>query len=210
MKRKNFITLFLFVFFLTSTGIPQVIHECSMTGTKSITGCSSCGMEESSEMDDCCTTNPTDEPSCCTDEISDATVEQTAIATEEKNSGSNTGRNSSNTSEKPSSSATTEHNASASANSHSSVADACTLHNLDNQQCCSEEIDLVKIVDNYSVPDQKTTGNLDVSIVKTVEPTAKVTLQSTFIFQKSNSPPLIFGKQLLFSIHQLKIADHLV
>ncbi|MBV6445204.1 MAG: hypothetical protein IFNCLDLE_01471 [Ignavibacteriaceae bacterium] len=181
-----------------------------MTGTKSITGCSSCGMEESSEMDDCCTTNPTDEPSCCTDEISDATVEQTAIATEEKNSGSNTGRNSSNTSEKPSSSATTEHNASASANSHSSVADACTLHNLDNQQCCSEEIDLVKIVDNYSVPDQKTTGNLDVSIVKTVEPTAKVTLQSTFIFQKSNSPPLIFGKQLLFSIHQLKIADHLV
>lgn len=161
MKRKNFISFILVLFFLSSTGVPQVIHQCNLTGEKSFDVCAACSKEEHEEMESCCEVEPVEQPSCCEDEATEASNEADG---------------------------------------------ACSVSSPADVSCCSDQISLLKIHDDFSVSGSQKTGDAGMIVVATVDLTTTESGNSSIVAEFQDIPPPLFGKDLLFSIHQLKIA----
>lgn len=151
MKRKLLTSVLIFVFFLSSTGIPLVLHTCGISGESNYFGCASCAES-----------TPVTEPESCCDETP--------------------------------------------TQGQSNSDQVVFFKSLDSETCCYEKVDLHKY-------------NYDISLFGYTQLTANlsgtVTLpfdfggdnQITQILENCNDlPPPSFGKCLLTSIHQLKIA----
>ena len=161
MKRKFFISLILTVFFLSSTGMPQVIHQCNLTGEKSLDFCAACSEEEHKKPDSCCETQPVKEPSCCEEETPAGTT---------------------------------------------SNDESCVIVKASEQTCCSDHISLLKINDDFSVSAAKKFIEAGALIVATLDIPELNSDHTARIIHFQDIPPPLFGKNLLYSLHQLKIA----
>ncbi len=161
MKRKNFISFILILFFLSSTGVPQVIHQCNLTGEKSFDLCAACSAEEHEAMDSCCETEPVEQPSCCEEEAPAAPAD---------------------------------------------VNGNCVISSPNDVSCCSDQVNLLKISDDFSVSGSNKTGDQPLSVVTILDLATGFESFTSKVSELHNIPPPLFGKDLLFSIHQLKIA----
>ena len=161
MKRKFFISLILTFFFLSSTGIPQVIHQCNLTGEKSLDFCAACSEEEHNKHDACCETEPVKEPSCCEEETTAGTT---------------------------------------------SNDENCVIVKANEQTCCSDHISLLKINDDFSVSAAKKSLDAGATLVATLDIPDTRSDRTSRIIHFQDIPPPLFGKNLLYSLHQLKIA----
>lgn len=163
MKRKKFISLILILFFLSSTGIPQVIHQCNLTGEKSLDFCAACSEEEHQQPESCCEPEPEPviEASCCEEEPAAATTQ---------------------------------------------TGDNCVIVDKDQQTCCSDQVNLLKITDNFSTSTSQKTPEAGAVATSTVYITVNAFTGCTTEGHQQDIPPPLYGKQLLFSLHQLKIA----
>lgn len=164
MKRKNFISFILILFFLSSTGVPQVIHQCNLTGEKSFDLCAACSAEEHEAMDSCCETEPVEQPSCCEEEAPAAPAD---------------------------------------------VNGDCVISSPNDVSCCTDQVNLLKISDDYSVSSSGKTAETVLTVVVTLDEPAGLETGTSIVSDQQNIPPPLFGKDLLFSIHQLKIASPL-
>lgn len=161
MKRKNFISFILILFFLSTTGVPQVIQQCNLTGEKSFDVCAACSEEEHKEMESCCEVEPVAEPSCCEDEATAASSETDG---------------------------------------------SCAVTTPADVSCCSDQVNLLKISDDFSVSGSNKTGDQPLSVVTILDLSTGFESFTSKVSELHNIPPPLFGKDLLFSIHQLKIA----
>ena len=151
MKRKFLISILIFVFFLSATGFPVVIHTCESSGETTLFGCEMC--------DDAAKVT---EPESCCDQ---------------------------NTTEKKSDSNQFE-----------------TIKSLDGESCCFEKVDLHKISYDVSIFNLSNLIACEFDAV-TVSTDLKVEQEITQILRNTDDlPPPSFGKSLLTSLHQLKIA----
>ncbi|GJQ31445.1 MAG: hypothetical protein HBSAPP04_02840 [Ignavibacteriaceae bacterium] len=164
MNSKKFISFILLLFFLSSTGVPQVIHRCNLTGEKSFDVCAACSTEEHEEMVACCKAEPVEQPSCC----------------EEEQPAANANNN-----------------------------DASSVTSSTDVSCCTDQINLLKISDDYSATGFAKTGDAGRVIVATVDFSTVISGNASIVSEFQDIPPPLFGKHLLFSIHQLKIATPL-
>lgn len=161
MKRKFFISLVITFFFLSSTGIPQVIHQCNLTGEKSLDFCAACSAGEHKQPESCCEPGPVVEDSCC---------EEEPVAT------------------------TTQSD------------ENCVIVDKDQQTCCSDRVNLLKINDDFPVSTGKKIIDAGAVIVATLDITELGSNRFSRIIHFQDIPPPLFGKYLLYSLHQLKIA----
>lgn len=77
MKKKISILTLIFLFLVSTTGLPVFYHYCEMMGKKSLTECQSCQEEEKEETFSCCSIEESDfeiqlkaeKTSCCIDEF---------------------------------------------------------------------------------------------------------------------------------------------
>lgn len=151
MKRKFLISILIFVFFLSATGFPVVIHTCESSGVSTLFGCEMCDdAVEVSEPESCCDQN-----------------------TDEKKSDFNQFE---------------------------------TIKSLEGESCCFEKVDFHQISYDVSIFNL---SNLFVSEFDAVTVSSDLTGEQeiTQILRNTDDlPPPSFGKSLLTSIHQLKIA----
>ncbi|MCA0390015.1 MAG: hypothetical protein LCH52_16115 [Bacteroidetes bacterium] len=151
MKRKFLISILIFVFFLSATGFPVVIHTCESSGVSTLFGCEMC--EETAEVpapESCCDENPDE--------------------------------------------------------NKSDFSQCETIKSLDGESCCFEKVDLHKISYDVSVFNL---SNLFICEFDAVTVSSDLTSEQeiTQILRNTDDlPPPSFGKSLLTSIHQLKIA----
>ncbi len=165
MKRKFFISLILTFFFLSSTGIPQVIHQCNLTGEKSLDFCAACSEKEHENSEaSCCETVPVEEPSCCEDEAPAGTAAKD---------------------------------------------DSCVIVKADEHTCCSDQVNLLKITDNFSTSTAQKSLDAGTVVIATVDVTFNALSGCNTEGYQQDIPPPLFGKHLLYSLHQLKIATPL-
>ena len=149
---KKFLTLSLiFVFTLSTAGLPVILHMCNITGTKSLVSCSDCKDEKKAEETE----------SCCNTE----------------NSASNS--------------------------------DETSFSQGNNISCCSDQLAQIKIDDEFSIKSvDKVQQNVSVVTVVSTSKTPEKN-ENYFLNDSGFSPEPLYGKLLLKSIHQLKIANPL-
>lgn len=85
--RKKLIALLIFVFFLSSTGLPLTLHYCQMSGSVTLSECGVCNDEEANAEMSCCSSDEDfrtniktpSEDYCCVNKVIDASVREGLI-----------------------------------------------------------------------------------------------------------------------------------
>jgi hypothetical protein len=153
MVKKFFISSLIFIFILSTVGLPLLLHICEISGSKTVISCSDCKEVTATE--------PT--TSCC--------KEEKLLPTRRDNS---------------------------------PIKDGSAAIYSDKSSCCSDEMEQIKIDDEFSASSsQKFDCDIEVTIISVV---SELNLNENSILRDTeNLPPPLFGKILLNTLHQLKI-----